>query len=127
MLNRILRFLFIRRAPSLETCGEETLMNYALELAQEWGDEWLKPTHERLRKAYPNMPPSELDRLNSVAQEAMKYGHDLVYSMVEQEGKNINLSVWREAFTSRYPWVDEKNLKHLFSTGKYYAWKDGVA
>lgn len=57
----------------------------------------------------------------------MKYGHDLVYSMVEQEGKNINLSVWREAFTSRYPWVDEKNLKHLFSTGKYYAWKDGVA
>jgi hypothetical protein len=101
-------------------------MNYALDLAQEWGEEWLKPIQGRLQKAYPHMSQAELDRLNSVAQDAMKYGHDLVYSMAEKDGKDINQSAWRETFASRYSWVDEKNLKHLFSTGKYYAWKDGL-
>lgn len=101
-------------------------MNYALDLAQEWGEEWLKPTQERLQKAYPNLSQTELDRLNSIAQDAMKFGHDLVYSMAEKEGKNISEGTWHEAYTARYPWVDKKNLRHLFSTGKYYAWKDGV-
>jgi hypothetical protein len=57
----------------------------------------------------------------------MKFGHELVYSMAEEHGRNVNESTWRKSYIARYPWVDEKNLRHLFSTGMYYAWKDGVA
>lgn len=118
--------MFRRRRPNIKKNGEEALMNYALELAQEWGDDWLKPIQDRLKKAFPNLKHDELDKYNSISQEAMKFGHDLVYSMAEQQGKNIDKTQWEEEFLSRYPWVDKKNLKHLFSTGSYYAWKDGV-
>ena len=67
-----------------------------------------------------------MDKYNAIAQDAMQFGHDLVYSMVEQQGKNIDKAQWKKEYLSRYPWVDDKNLKHLFSTGNYYAWKDGV-
>ena len=127
MLNRMLRALSVRRAPSQSSCGEEALLNYALDLAQEWGNEWLKPTQERLRQSYPQMSQSELDRLDSMARAAMNYGHELVHSMAAKEGANVNQSAWCECVLSRYPWVDERNLKHLYSTGMYYAWKDGVA
>ena len=46
--------------------------------------------------------------------------------LTEAQGKNINQETWKESYLSRYPWVDDKNLKHLFSTGSYYAMKDGV-
>jgi hypothetical protein len=116
-----------RRAPSRKK-GEQALLNYALDLAQEWGAHWLKPVQERLRKAYPEMTQEELDRLNSIAQAAMKAGHELVYSMAEQreKGKDPQQSVWQEAYLKEFPWVDRDNLGHLFSTGMYYAWRDGL-
>lgn len=124
MLSSVLRALFGRRPPPLNAGGETALLNYSLELAQEWGDQWLKPIQDRLRKAYPSLSQSELDRFNSEAQAAMNYGHQLVYSMVEKNGRDISESLWRETYLARYSWVDEKNLRHLFSTGQYYAWKD---
>jgi hypothetical protein len=128
VINSILRALFVRRAPSLQS-GETDLLNYALDLAQEWGKNWLRPIQPRLRKAYPQLPNTELDRLNDVVQRAMKSGHDLVYSMAEaaeESGATLVDADWRRAFSLQYPWVDERNLRHLFSTGSYYAWKDGV-
>jgi hypothetical protein len=125
MIDRLLRALFRRRKPATET-GEVALKNYALELAQEWGKDWLKPIQERLRRAYPKMSAEEQDRLNALAQDAMKAGHDLVYSMAETKGKDFPEAEWRSAYSARFPWVDEKNLRHLYSTGRYYAWKDGA-
>ena len=69
VINSILRALFVRRAPSLQS-GEAALLNYALDLAQEWGENWLRPIQPRLRKAYPRLPDGELDRLNNVAKWA---------------------------------------------------------
>ena len=126
MINKLLKFFFRRRKPNIEKEGEEELMNYALDLAQEWGEDWLKPIQERLSKACPNFSQEKLDEYNTIAQAAMKDGHDLVYTMTEDQGKNINQETWKESYLSRYPWVDNKNLKHVFSTGSYYAMKDGV-
>jgi hypothetical protein len=126
MIDCLLRLTFTRRRPRPDA-GDAALQNYALDLAQEWGREWLQPIQPRLRRAYPTMPTEELDRLNAIAQDAMKEGHDLVYSMTEQLGeKGMSEAAWRSAYTPRYPWVDDKNLRHLYSTGRYYAWKDGV-
>ena len=126
MIDLILTFLTRRRKPSLKKDGETGLQNYALELAQEWGENWLQPIQGRLSKAYPHLTQQELDHYNSIAQAAMKAGHDLVYSMAENSGKDVNEPGWRQDYLKQYPWVDKKNLKHLFSTGMYYAWKDGV-
>lgn len=126
MINRLITLLFGRRRSNVEKLNEEALMNYALDLAQEWGANWLKPIQGRLSKAYPNFTRDELDKYNVIAQDAMQFGHDLVYSMVEQQGQHIDEAQWKRAYLSRYPWVDDKNLKHIFSTGNYYAWKDGV-
>lgn len=105
---------------------DEVRLNRALDLAQEWGKEWLQPTQERLKKIYPHVNQAELDHLHTAVQAAMKFGYELVHSMAEEAGANVCESVWREAFQVRYPWVDERNLKHLYSTGRYYAWKDGA-
>ena len=85
----------------------------------------MKPTQERLKRAYPRMPDDELNRLDSTARAAMDAGHGLVYSMAEEQGrKNVDKARWRAEYTAQYLWVDEKNLRHLFSTGMYYAMKD---
>lgn len=125
MIRKILRVLLGLKKPT--STDEIALRNYSLALAQEWGEYWLKPIQERLSKAYPHLTHEQLESYNSISQAAMKHGHDLVYSMAEQKGKGLNFLQWRAAYASDYPWVDEKNLKHLFSTGSYYAWKDGVA
>ena len=127
MINKLLTFLFRRRKPNIVKEGEEVLLNYALDIAQEWGDDWLKPIQDRLGKSYPSFTIEELENYNTIAQSAMKLGHDLVYSMAEKQGRNkISQGKWEESYLTRYPWVDKKNLSHLFSTGMYYAMKDGV-
>lgn len=101
-------------------------MNFALHLAQEWGSNWLKPIQGRLCKAYPDLSPEELDKYNAIAQNAMHFGYNLVSSMAEKQGQVIDKAQWKIEYLSRYPWVNDKNLNHLYSKGNYYAWKDGI-
>lgn len=122
MIDRILRALFVRRAPA-QPASEEQLMNYALDLAQEWGPQWMKPIQERLRNVYPTMSEAELNHLDAIARAAMDAGHG--YSMAEKHGrKNVDRAQWQSEYAAHYSWVDEKNLNHLYSTGMYYAMKD---
>ncbi len=125
ILNRILDTIFRRPIPDPRAKDDDAVLNFSLELAQEWGHNWLKPVQPRLSKVYPRMSNAELDHFNSVAQGAMKFAHDLVYTLAEELGRDsINEENWRETVLARYPWIDKRNLKHLFSTGQYYAWKD---
>ena len=86
----------------------------------------MKPIQSRLATAYPTLSTEQLDNYNAIAQAAMKTGHDLVYRLAESHGANLDRAVWRSAYGAQYPWVNERNLERLFSTGMYYAWKDGV-
>lgn len=105
---------------------DDALRNHALHLAQEWGEHWLEPIQTRLGTAYPDLTPPELDHYNALAQEAMKAGYDLVYSMAKAYGATLDPQRWQVAYTARFPWVNQENLARLFSIGRYYAWKDGV-
>lgn len=125
MLDRFLRFLCLRRPPKLDS-DEKKIWNYALELAQEWGKEWLQPVQERLFRVYPSKERRQLDELNALAQQAMKRGHDLAYDLIDKLGIKQSEKAWREIYQAEYPWVDERNLRHLISTGSYYARKDGI-
>ncbi len=124
ILNRVLTFLLRRRKPNLEKEGEEALLNYALHLAQEWGNDWMKPIQGRLGKSYPDLSPRELDLLNDLAQEAMRYSYDLAFRLYEKTSGGSFVEEWKETCLSKYAWIDEKNLNQLYSTGRYYAMRE---
>lgn len=122
----MLRKLLLRRKPKPVPGDDTPLLNYALELAQEWGEYWLQPIQGRLGGDYPELSAEDLDRYDALARDAMKAGHDLVYALAEAQSGKVDQTQWRARYLERYPWVDERNLKHLFSTGMYYAQKDGA-
>jgi hypothetical protein len=122
----MLRAIFGRPIPELRSDSEESILNYCLELAQEWGKNWMSPIQPRLRVAYPSLPDSELDRLDKVARDAMDFAYKLVYDLAEKRGVDFDKSLWSTQISARFPWIDSKNRSHLYSTGMYYVWKDGV-
>lgn len=126
VINSVLRKLFVRRAPKIVPGNETLVLNYALELAQEWGEFWLKPIQGRLAKVYPQLTTAELDHYNLIAQEAMKYGHDLTYSLAKSLTTDAGKAAWKETYLAKFSWVDARNIRHLMGTGMYYAMKDGV-
>ena len=103
---------------------EEEILNESLHLAMEWGGNWLQPIQKRLGKLYPELSPEELDRYDSIAREAMDYGHSTVCKMAEVTGKDIDKNEFAEKFKAKYEWVSDKNIGRCFSQGRYYVYKD---
>jgi hypothetical protein len=98
------------------------ILNTGLNLAMEWGEDWLKPIQSRLVIQHPQLSHSELDMYNTLCQETMRFGHDLIYELHYQNTPDIQ-SHFRSQFKEKYPWVSDENLGHLFSQGMYYAHK----
>ncbi|QDF76651.1 MULTISPECIES: hypothetical protein [Shewanella] len=103
---------------------DEELLNEAFHLAMAWGKDWLQPVQGRLAKAHPQLTEKELDHYNFLVQEAMKFGHDQVYSMAEIHGRQTSEKEFAKVFSSKFPWANGKNISHCFNQGMYYAWKD---
>lgn len=103
---------------------EGQILNDGLEYALEFGSNWLQPIQSRLAKRYPELTESELDNFNSQSQASMTAGHKQVYTSVEQSGIEASFELFAASYCQKYPWVNEKNLKHVFSQGMYYACKD---
>lgn len=97
---------------------DPTLANQALHLAMEWGKDWLQPTQPRMRKLHPHLSDADLDAYESLAQEAMRYGHRLVY-----DSPNCEREGFARAVLAKYPWVSAENIGRLHSQGQYYAMK----
>jgi hypothetical protein len=116
--------MFARLFKRKQNNDHDEILNEGLSLAMEWGKNWLQPIQERLQRAHPELSKDELDDLNDKAQAAMRFDYDLVYASVERDGKAIGDRDFAREVKSRYPWVNEKNVRHMYSPGRYYAWKD---
>ena len=90
----------------------------------EFGENWLQPIQSRLTKLYPELTEDELNYYNKTCREAMDIGHALVYDLVQKFGKEDSSKKFTSDFMATYPWINKKNLDHLYSQGRYYAWKD---
>lgn len=90
----------------------------------EFGFNWLQPVQSRLAKLYPELSETELENYNLQCKTAMTRGHEQVYALAEQSGKDASFDIFAANYSTSYPWVNDKNLKHIFSQGMYYAWKD---
>jgi hypothetical protein len=103
---------------------ENQILNDGLKFALEFGSNWLQPIQSRLAKRYPELTESELDNFNSQCQAAMAAGHEQVYTSFEQFGIEAFFELFAASYYQQYPWVNEKNLKRIFSQGMYYAYKN---
>ena len=93
-------------------------------MAMEFGKNWLQPIQERLSKKYHHLNAEELEQYNAMCQAAMSFGHEIVYALAEEHGKEAKYDQYEPIYTQHYSWVNKKNLSRLFSQGMYYAWKD---
>ncbi|MGC4065078.1 MAG: hypothetical protein QM784_10625 [Polyangiaceae bacterium] len=102
---------------------DQNVLNVALDFALEFGPNWLAPVQNRLATQFPSLAPAELDKYDLKCREVMRYGHQLVPSVV----KTLDCSTeetfarYSELMRQRYDWISESNLQRLFSQGCYYA------
>ena len=103
---------------------DQEILNAGLDLAMEWGENWLQPIQDRLAKKYPRLSKTQLDEYNATCQAAMKFGHDYVYELVTQQGADrVSSEEFERIMLAQYSWVSSGNLSRLFSQGMYYAMK----
>lgn len=95
---------------------DPTIANKVLEMAQEWGEHWLRPTQPRAAKLYPSLTPAQLDEYDRMARDAMSIGHAVLrgspYGAIDG---------CEQAVRAKFPWVNDQNLKRIYSQGQYYA------
>lgn len=97
---------------------EAGILNVALDLALEWGKDWLMPIPDRLRERYPTMTREEAERWDARCREIMEY----VFR--ECRGASLeNIEAVSDMIAGRYPLLNESNVGRLTSQGIYYAMK----
>ena len=96
------------------------MMNHALALATEWGENFRKPIDERMLQKYPHLAAEEIARLKAIADQAESYV--LRLAELELEGKVSEYDIIPMA-QEKYPWVDEEQLARIKNIGMYWARK----
>ncbi len=96
------------------------MMNHALEFATEWGPNFRKPIHERMRSIYPTLTDAEIDRLKAIADEAESF----ILNLAERElAHEITEYEIVPLAAERFPWVYENQLNRIKGIGMYWARK----
>jgi hypothetical protein len=96
------------------------MMNHALALATEWGENFRKPIEERMRLKYPDLTDDQMDRLKRIADEA----ESCILSLADDElAGQIKESDIIPMAQSKHPWVDEQQLNRIKNVGMYWARK----
>lgn len=94
------------------------LLNHALGLVTEWGENFRKPIHERIRVVHPELTDAEIDELTAIASKA-EYR---IYAIAEDEmAGNITESEIVPRAIREFPWLSTHNASRLANIGMYYA------
>jgi len=104
----------------------EEMLNTALEMSMEFGENWLKPIHERINKKYPDISSEDLEKLNSLCKKINQFANNYFYengSVINDEIKFVDFDKFKNDILSKYNWISKDNLSHLYSQSCYYARK----
>ena len=104
------------------------ILNLSLNLALEWGENWLAPIQERLIKEIPTLTLNETNDLNLLAKTVRQDINSFIYKTLDAKGVETEQlkEILSEYVKEKYSWIDQENFSRLFSQGCYYAWKDGL-
>ena len=94
------------------------LLNYALKLTTEWGENYGKPINERILVLFPELSDDEITQLTKLSREAEYYIYDLATQ--ELDGKIHENDIIPLAL-ERFSWLDRENAARLANIGMYYA------
>ena len=96
------------------------LLNRALELATEWGENFRKPIDDRILADHPRLTTDDIAALTAIAREAESY----IYSLGERElaGEIAEGDIVPEA-RRKYAWLDLDNASRLKNIAMFYARK----
>lgn len=96
----------------------DELLNTALKISTEWGENFQKPIKDRILAIYPDLTATEIDELTTLAREAEYY----IYSLAESElaGDIAERDIPVKAI-EQFPWLDNYNVSRLTGIGMYYA------
>lgn len=104
----------------------QEIANYGLNLSMEFGENWLKPINERLNIKYPDLLPIELEEYDKLCKEVNNYSNNFILENPVKNNKEIiflPFNSFKQDISKKYPWINEENLKRLYSQSCYYAWK----
>ena len=121
----MLRWLGRLRGSTRAAPTPEALRNDALELAMDWGEDWLAPIHARLRQRHPQLSPEQLDALDATARQTMQLGQETAYRLVREHGREVSEPAFASIVLAQQPWLRADNASRLFRQSMYYAWKTG--
>ena len=48
---------------------ENQILNYGLDFAMQWGENWMQPIQERLSTKFPDLSSEDLDKYNDICHE----------------------------------------------------------
>jgi hypothetical protein len=103
----------------------DALRNEGLELAMDWGEQWLSPIQERLRQRHPAVAALELDAIDAECQAAMRLGHETVHAFVRDGVEALSAERLAPVLRASHSWISDENVERLFRQSLYYATKAG--
>ncbi len=96
------------------------LLNTALELTTEWGENYGKPINERILAKHPDLTPDDISSLTKISREAEYF----IYSLAECElAGEISESDIPVLAVNEHPWLNSQNTARLTGIGMFYARK----
>ena len=104
----------------------QKIANYGLSFSMEFGQNWLKPINERLSEKYPELLPVELEQYNKLCKEVNTYANDFIRNNPTKQNEKLiflPFEKFKKVIHKKYVWINEDNLKQLYSQSCYYAWK----
>lgn len=103
------------------------ISNYGLELAMEFGPNFLKPIQGRLKTKFPELSMNALDKCNTSSFKTKNIGHDYVYKnwkgISDQESHEKVSKAFKIHMKTTFDWISDENLNRLFSQSCYFASK----
>lgn len=97
-------------------------MNIALKRSLEFGKKYGKPLDNKILHSVKGLSGNDIDHL---AEYISQVSHDIIWEMYyknwDTKEQKITIDGMKKA-SEKYPWINEENLRHLDSQGKYYAW-----
>ena len=94
------------------------ILNAALELASEWGENFRKPIGERMKAKFPGLTDGEISEAESIAKTAESRIYEL--AEMEERGEISETDITRIA-AEQFPWIDAGQIARLKNIGMYYA------
>ena len=101
--------------------SEDDILNKAMDLCLEFGENWRKPVDVRLQKLYPDISQDKAKEIDVFIRKTRDEIHEMIEQFYLSKMPNEEM---KKRMKDKFPFLNNKNLGHLHSQGIYYAWKD---